>query len=1256
MIDWDLDAPGLDRFFFGEEIKEAHPGLIDMLLDYKNKITKKWSKDEPLPLTPITDYIINIPTTHNQYAGSLKLIYAGDRSNKEQFARRVLSFDWNDFYLNWGGEIYFEWFRQQCQAIADVVLIDSRTGVTEMGGVCTYQLADTIVALCAANYQNLSGTTEMAQKFLSNKVLELREERPLNVFVVPARIDDRAEVDQLEEFAEDFAKELKNLNIDTPFSISPDDMWKIRIPHVPHYAFREKIVIREANPKRDIDGMYQAYLRLLILLSRFKREQLYPKIENYVINILKKDFVISEINRIKIGQENVSLSDTKKHNFFTGTMEPSYVRSFLKNIAEPLQTGTISVGDISDSQAVAIGSTIRETIRHNYPQIEPEKFRRAYLGHIFAQTHNLALEGIAPMNLSENILSRSLSLHRIYTPLLTTSDAMGGEYNRKQIATMSIAKHLIYKPRPLSAFEQLNNHPRLVLQGDLGSGKSTFTNFVTLCLAGAALNHDEINLNLLTLPVSSNNSAPYGASVHRKKEPLSQWDHGQLLPVRVILRDFVVRGLTQEHGQDASMVGQLWSFIEAELTSVGLRAYVNDLQAEFREKGGLIIFDGLDEVPEAEQRREQVKQVIDEFANAYPECRILVTSRPYAYQQPQWKLANFEETMLAPFTQNQIEFFIDKWYMHNADRKHLNYTDTQGKANHLKQKIKNTRQLRDFAETPLLLTLLVSLHAWKGGNLPKTHSELYEKSVELLLDQWEQRRVAYNLHGELEYQEPSLTEYLKVDREQIVNVLGYLAYKVHLDQENLTDAADIHARDLVYELYNLNPDDDLTATVDPKKLVFYLSNRAGILLPKGAGVYAFPHRTFQEYMAAIYLTKDEYPLKLARLARKDPDRWREVISLAASRAGQGTPYALWALIERLSRRRVTSQKWSNEDDWGTFFAGRLLVQNDLIPTNNAVDRQDDLIPTHNAVDRQDDLELDDDEDDESDDEKLAIYRDRLVYIMTKPKPILPPIERAEVGNVVSALGDSRDLDEWIHIAAGSFWMGSHESEDASYYEKPQHQQVIEKAYWIGKYPVTNQQYERFVSEQGYPALGHWEGQHVPMQLCNHPVVNVSWTDAYAYCQWLSEKLGRRVHLPSEAQWERAARGQTKNIYPWGDQFDTIFCNVNDTGIGTTSAVGIFTDGASPDGCMDMAGNVWEWTRSLWGRNIGEPEYKYPYQLGDEMKSSDLYTTSNSRKRWIIRGGSWSSIQGKVDARCARRWSQTDRKIDELGFRVVMEVE
>ncbi len=234
---------------------------------------------------------------------------------------------------------------------------------------------------------------------------------------------------------------------------------------------------------------------------------------------------------------------------------------------------------------------------------------------------------------------------------------------------------------------------------------------------------------------------------------------------------------------------------------------------------------------------------------------------------------------------------------------------------------------------------------------------------------------------------------------------------------------------------------------------------------------------------------------------------------------------------------------------------------------------------------------------------------------------------------------------WVEVPAGEFQMGS---ENGSEDERPVHQVLLE-SFLIARVPVTNAQYRIFVQASGHKPPENWEDGRLPPGLESHPVVDVTWHDALAYCRWLAEVIGKAVALPSEAQWEKAARGHgDQREYPWGDGWDESKCNTLELGLGGTTPVGIFPDGSSPYGCLDMVGNVWEWTSSHWGKDGGEPEYAYPYDPADGREN--LEAGDNVLR--VLRGGWWSLPRD--GARCSARFG--DYPLDWRdygGFRIVV---
>jgi formylglycine-generating enzyme required for sulfatase activity len=204
-------------------------------------------------------------------------------------------------------------------------------------------------------------------------------------------------------------------------------------------------------------------------------------------------------------------------------------------------------------------------------------------------------------------------------------------------------------------------------------------------------------------------------------------------------------------------------------------------------------------------------------------------------------------------------------------------------------------------------------------------------------------------------------------------------------------------------------------------------------------------------------------------------------------------------------------------------------------------------------------------------------------------------------------------------------------------EQPQHEVTL-RAFEIGRYPVLNVEYAEFVRAAGAKAPLHWPRGKLPEEMADHPVVNVSWQDALGYVQWLAERTGKPYRLPTEAEWEKAARGDEGWLWPWGNDWDPARVNCKPDGPGRTSARGQYSPaGNSPYGCADMAGNVWEWCSSI------DRPYRYTFEDGRENPLGN--------ERRILRGGSWNN-DNPNSLRCAYRSRSHPSSIDVyLGFRV-----
>lgn len=247
-----------------------------------------------------------------------------------------------------------------------------------------------------------------------------------------------------------------------------------------------------------------------------------------------------------------------------------------------------------------------------------------------------------------------------------------------------------------------------------------------------------------------------------------------------------------------------------------------------------------------------------------------------------------------------------------------------------------------------------------------------------------------------------------------------------------------------------------------------------------------------------------------------------------------------------------------------------------------------------------------------------------IKVLATPTAVPPP-------PTPTPLPTETEEEKMVLIPAGEFTMGSDHG-----VERPPHQVFIE-AFEIDILEVTNEEFERFVTERGYETEAEKAGESQTWRSYAEgkpkaPVVKVTWNDAQAYCQ----RAGKR--LPTEAEWEKAARGTEGYIYPWGNEWDPTKANTKEGGYRDTTIVGSFPDGASPYGVMDMAGNVAEWTTS-WFK-------AYPDYPGSDSEAQYF-----GEKYRVIRGGGWFSEAEQVRT-TERSCSSEELRNDDVGFRCV----
>ena len=740
--------------------------------------------------------------------------------------------------------------------------------------------------------------------------------------------------------------------------------------------------------------------------------------------------------------------------------------------------------------------------------------------------------------------------------------------------------------RPLSVVEMIEYYPRLVLVGAPGSGKSTFLQYLTICMAGEFLQRKEANLD--TLNEVEDGLAP------------RPWPHGTLFPIYLELRSFVSsRSFSEDKA--SGRAENLLDYIASTLLpgrDPDIRMLIQNETSKV-----LLMLDGLDEIQEANENRERLREVIADFVSKYPKCRIIVTSRPYAYQEDKWRLnhVGFNEVQIADLDKSQIRKFIFHWHQSLNESIQVSTENISERAIRLAENIEKNTYLKSLVVSPLLLSLVVALGQRSGGVLPVDRAELYEESVNLLLDRWNAQKGLVI---------PLLTMEMGIDLETLRAKLGEIAFETHrgADMHDITGIS----YDTLYEAFKAIANVP-TEAVD--SIMKYLHQRSGILVAESPTQFHFVHRSFQEYLAARYLVRRmDYPDSLANLTLANPHLWREVLLFAARRAVAYRERDVWDLASRLCSVLGSGQTPLHDNWQGVFLAGLILLE-----TKSA---SSEFQTQYSIV--------------------LEQIRSLLVEFLKNSNIALS--ERYEVGLILDYLGDPRPgvgVDEnnipnikWVEIPAGEFLMGSSpEDKEAYANEVPQH--LVELGtYHISKYPITVAQFRTYIrSTESASNLANYGQTRIQEESedyqSNFPITGVDFYEAKSFCAWLSKKLQYEVRLPTQEEWEKAARGKDGRFYPWGNEFQSDKCNVNNN-VSKLCAVGLFPDGASPYGVLDMCGNVWEWTSSMWQAESGQRR-----ELG---------------KFHEIRGGAFSSKPAIT--RCAYHGHEATAQLSDQGFRVV----
>ncbi|MBN1452132.1 MAG: SUMF1/EgtB/PvdO family nonheme iron enzyme [Anaerolineales bacterium] len=674
----------------------------------------------------------------------------------------------------------------------------------------------------------------------------------------------------------------------------------------------------------------------------------------------------------------------------------------------------------------------------------------------------------------------------------------------------------------------------------------------------------------------------------------------------------------------------LLDFIADYYRDLGMTFPIGPLLEVLLERGGvLLLFDGLDEVRDLGRRTLVLDRVLVFFDfQRQRGNKAILTSRIVGYQEVRRTTRGLQECTLVDFEDAEITDFVEKWM---STLKRAVGEDTAIVAPEaargreaLLEAVFHHPGVRQIAANPLLLTILVLLQR-QGDTLPERRVELYQKYVETLLKHW-------NLARGLD--RPTCCD---LDVAETMGALAPLALWMHQAHWGI---GLVRREALRHKLEAIYRD---RGTPDPvgaaQQFLEDVRDYEGLLVEREAGEYGFIHLIFQEYLAAVALVQQGQQsvasIVEALAAHLDDDNWHEVSLLTIGYVGivqLRTEAAGEALLKLI-------QDAPGEPGKAPCFAGEAVL--DAWPGGVTPACREQVV--QKLV------------------ETLRAGAD------AKAMPILP----AASGKVLSRLGDPRpevmtvDEMQFCCVPSGPFWMG-YEGYQGSLHLN----ESLDYSYWIARYPVTVAQFRAFVEASG-TQLGNLDSLRGKD---NEPVVYVSWYDALSFCTWLTQRWrekgwlseGWSVRLPSEAEWEKAARGGVEiptepvvlgvaslmkspldlrlqenpvpqRRYPWGDQIRPNCANYKGARIGATSAVGCFPGGRSPYGVEELSGNVWEWCCTKWKAGCEN------YRGENGVEGSDPR---------VLRGGAFFNYESY--ARCPARFKYVpDGRYSYFGFRLYL---
>lgn len=733
------------------------------------------------------------------------------------------------------------------------------------------------------------------------------------------------------------------------------------------------------------------------------------------------------------------------------------------------------------------------------------------------------------------------------------------------------------------------------------------------------------------------------------------WDDKDNLPIYIELKSMV----TDKNFPEISLPGPNVEFFKEYIQRTifaGSEPVMGYVLEKLQAGNVVLVLDGLDEVPvpsteedALEKRHNQLSRLIRSIKTVYSKIKIVVTSRPAGYSG--WTLDGFEVLHIRPLSSTEAANLAYSYYVAAGEDESESYELTR------KLLVEIERLPDKIREYPLFICLLASLFRDKKGAFPAKRGGLLQVSLDTLLGTWTTRR----------HEGKTLQDILNCSPKQIVECLATISFRAlsEIGISSNIDTPDVPISMALEEFYYLGE------CINPRQVLDYIMLQAGILTSPAHGKLRFVHRLFQEYLAALAISndKDEKIDKMTQLVSENYVLWHEVALLFADILYNQKYFGdLLLLIEQLL---ALSDNLGKQEKMRTvtIISGETKKADVIALVAEIV--IDEEFHTFGSI------------------RKAKSYTSCLnILEESLSLPCLNGLQRQLVGRALCELGDSRQglgLDKntgypdfcWETIPKGVFWMGSDENDESFVNsiagmdnwslerEKPKHKVCLD-SFEISRYPVTNEQFKSFVlAEDGYSCDKWWteaglewrDQNSVPPTLDylskNMPQNCVTWYEALAFCRWISDKTKTIIRLPSEAEWEYAAKGTKNYQFVWGNELELNHANVKENNLNSPSPVGCFLSpvkGHDNVNIYDMNGNIWEWCSSIVEDDQGN-KFTYPYNANDGRENEELGDHYFRATRGGYYGGEWMYARN-----CYRGRDIPSLRAERQGFRVVREIE